>query len=279
MSLKSTGKALIVSLAAVLTSFGTRAATPDAVRPVTSSWTVGIGSSHLADTYLSPLKYEGWSASINYERMQAAPWQQGNWTMRLSVSVDVDRTLNPARNATMWGAQLHASWGIMRRWMLPSGVRLGIGPALTAEGGCLYSARNSNNPASAKAAVTIDAIAYAAIDVKLWRLPVTLRYAPSMPVIGAFFSPNYDELYYEVYLGNRSGLVHPAWWGSRFKLNNLLTADLHIGANTLRLGYEYNAMTSRASNLTTRMFTHRFIVGVTVDWVSLKPTAAALKPF
>ncbi len=273
-------------LAATLLTLGaatTRAEdTPDdsePIRPVLSAWTVGIGSSHLADTYLTPLKYSGWGASVGYERMQASPWSPRDWVMQLKVSADMDRTQNPAHNATMWAAQLHASWGVMRRWSLPCGLRLGIGPALRLEGGCLYNARNSNNPASAKGAVTFDAIAYAAMDVKLWRLPVTLRYQPSMPVIGAFFSPEYDELYYELYLGNHSGVVHPAWWGNRFKLDNLVTADLHFGSTALRLGYECNWMSSRASNLTTRMITHRFILGVTVDWISHKPSKKSVNPF
>lgn len=155
-------------------------------RPVLSAWTLGAGSSHLCDTYLSPLKYEGWTTSIEYERMQAAPWQQGRWTMQLKVGVELDHTENPARNATMWAAMLHASWGTMRRWNIPYGFTVGVGPALSLEGGCLYNARNSNNPASAKGAVTVDATAYVARSFSLGKLPVTLRYQPVIPVAGAF---------------------------------------------------------------------------------------------
>ena len=267
--------------AASLTSLKAQTAEGDNAlqRPVSSAWTIGAGSSHLADTYLTPLKYSGWTTSIAYERMQASKWRPTDWVMMLKVSADMDRTENPARNATMWAAELHASWGMMRRWTLPYGIRAGVGPALTVEGGCLYNERNSNNPASAKGAVTVDAIGYAAMDMKLWGLPVTLRYQPSMPVVGAFFSPRYDELYYELYLGNHSGLVHPAWWGNRFKLNQLITADLHFGSTALRLGYECDWMSSRVSNITTRMISHRFVIGVTVDWVSVRPGRSTIKPF
>lgn len=273
---------LSIILAATSISFSSvsaRSADEAAERPVSSAWMLGAGSSHLADTYLTPLKYSGWSTSIAYERMQASPWRPAEWVMQLKISGDLDCTENPARNATMWAAQLHATWGMMRRWELPGGIRAGIGPALTIEGGCLYNRRNSNNPASAKGAVTVDAIAYAAMDVKLHRLPVTLRYQPSMPVIGAFFSPRYDELYYELYLGNHSGLVHPAWWGNRFRLSQLVTADLRLGSTALRLGYECDWMSSRVSNITTRMVSHRFIIGVTVDWLSVRPGKTTVKPF
>lgn len=239
-------------------------------RPVTSAWTVGAGSSHLADTYLTPLKYSGWSTSVDYERMQDTRWWPGMWEMQLRLGLSLDRAENPARNAAMWGARLHGSWGMMRRWTMPCGLRLALGPALTVEGGCLYNARNSNNPASAKGAVTLDATGYAAYDVKLWRLPVTLRWQPSTAVIGAFFSPGYDELYYEIYLGNRSGLVHTAWWGNRFRFDNMVTADLHLGATSVRLGYGCDCMTSCVSNITTRMIAHRFVIGVTTEWISFK---------
>ena len=36
----------------------------EAVRPVNSSYMIEAGSSHLADTYLSPLKYTGWNAAF-----------------------------------------------------------------------------------------------------------------------------------------------------------------------------------------------------------------------
>ena len=70
-------------------------------------------------------------------------------------------------------------------------------------------------------------------------------------------------------MGNRHGLVHPAWWGNRFKLDQLLTLDLHIGSSALRLGYESSWMSSRVSELTTRIITHRFLIGWTTEWLSV----------
>lgn len=247
------------------------AATPEepVVRPVLSAVTVGLGSSHLADTYLSPLKYSGWSLSARYERWQAMKQSPENWVTQLNIAGHLDRTTNPAGNATMLGAEFMVSWGAVYRRQLPCGITVGAGGAARAEGGCLYNGRNSNNPASAKAAITLDATAYAAWSGRIGRLPVTLRYQPTLPVVGAFFSPSYDELYFEIYMGNHHGLVHPAWWGNRFKLDNLLTADLHIGSSSLRIGYESSWMSSLTEGLTTRMISHRFIIGWTTEWISL----------
>lgn len=239
--------------------------------PVTSAVTLGIGSSHLADTYLTPLKYSGWSTSIHYERWQAFRPSPSDWTTQLNIEGVLDRTLNPAGNATMWSFQAMASWGVTRHWSFFNRLTLGVGPAARLEGGCLYNSRNSNNPASAKAAFTLDATAYASWTGFIGKMPFTLRYQPTLPVIGAFFSPTYDELYFEIYMGNRHGLVHPAWWGNRFKLDHLLTLDLHIGSSSLRLGYESSWMSSKVSGLTTRMITHRFVIGWTTSWFSIKP--------
>lgn len=273
MSLKSAIRISALSSVVVIANLTSRAAgkeeTGSYVRPVQSAWTVGIGSSHLCDTYLSPLKYQGWTTSLGFERIQASWWSPMSWSNQLKINVDIERALNPARNAAMWAAQFHLSWGVIRRWTLPYNLKAGIGPVLNLDAGCLYNNRNSNNPASAKGALTIDATGYIAKEIKLLKLPVTLRWQPTTAVIGAFFSPKYDELYYEIYLGNRSGLVHSAWWGNRFRLDNLISADLHFGSTALRLGYECDWMSSKISNITTRIITHRFIIGVTTEWLGL----------
>lgn len=53
--------------------------------------------------------------------------------------------------------------------------------------GGLYNLRNSNNPATAKAAIDLGATAMASYHFYISRLPVTLRYQVSLPVIGTFF--------------------------------------------------------------------------------------------
>ena len=201
------------------------------------------------------------------------------WLMRLSASVGVDRSKNQAGNAVLWYAGVDASWGMTRRWMLLPRLSAGIGGSTSLALGCLYMARNSNNPASARAAWTLDLTGYVNYGVTLRRLPVTLRYRATMPVIGAFFSPDYGELYYEIYLGNRSRLAHCAWWGNYFALDNQLTADLHFGDTSLRIGYRGKLLTTGVNNITTRAFTHCAVLGVSGEWISWRrghtPTSEA----
>lgn len=240
------------------------------VRPVTASYMAAGGTSHLADTYLTPLRYSGWHAALAYSRMQAPRLHPDLLTMSLDVSLSLDRAMNPVRNATMWGAILRAEWGLMARRPLLPALTVALGGSLAAEGGVLYSARNGNNPASAKGAATLNLTGLAAWHTRLGHTPLTLLWHPSMPLIGAFFSPDYGELYYEIYLGNHSGLVHTAWPGSYFCLDNLVAADLSLGRGTsLRLGYSGRVSSTKASGIVTRTVTHALVIGVSGDWITL----------
>lgn len=242
----------------------------EVLRPVAAAYTVEAGSAHLADTYLTPLKYSGQSFALGYERMQAMKFDPERWAMRLNFRVELDHTENPARNATMWYGGIDFSWGMLRRWRdVAPGLAVGAGGSAQLVAGCLYNARNGNNPASARGAVTVNLTGYIAWHTALGRLPVTLRYQPSLPVVGAFFSPDYGELYYEIYLGNRSGLVHCAWWGDYLAMENLLTADLQFGTTALRLGYRNNILSTKANNIVSRQISHCAVVGVSGEWISI----------
>lgn len=239
------------------------------VRPVLAAYTAGVGALHLADTYLTPLKYSGWNASLRYERMQAMRFSPDRWVMQLQGQLDCGRAMNPTRNASMWDTQFNLDWAMMRRFRLNDEWHILAGGMTGIELGALYLARNGNNPVAAKAAWTVSATAAAVCNRHIGRLPVTFRYQAQMPLTGIFFSPDYGELYYEIYLGNTSGLVHGAWPGNYFKLDNDLTADLHFGATTLRVGYQCNIFSSKVSNIVSRRVTHMFVVGVVAEWLSL----------
>lgn len=241
------------------------------LRPINSSYMVSVGSSHLGDTYLSAVKYAGWSTAFNYERTQAMKFAPEQWRQQLMLGVRFDSAENPARNANMYYASLHASWGMLHRWQLPYNLAVAFGGSAGGNFGATYSQRNSNNPASAKVDITVNLAAYATWKTRVSRLPVMLMWQTSLPLTGVFFSQEYDELYYEIYLGNHSGLVHWAWPGNMFRWNNLVCADLDFGNTRLRLGFRSDIYSTQVNNLTTRIFNYAFVLGVTGDWFSIKP--------
>lgn len=242
---------------------------PAPLRPVTAAYMLQLGSSSVADSYLSPETYRGWNAALAYERMQAMKFDPDNWVMQLNTRVGLDRGRNRADNCTTWRIDGAVDWGMMHRWRVTPQLTLAAGGSTGVDLGCIYNPRNGNNPASAKAAWTVNATGYAAFNLNIGRLPVTLRYQPTLPMLGLFFSPEYDELYYEIYLGNHDGLVHFAWPGNRFAMTNLVTADLHFGSTSLRIGYRGYTFSSKANNLVTNIFTHSFVIGISGEWLSL----------
>lgn len=271
---------LLILLAAlatiVLSPVAARASDSDGneiVRPVLSSYTIDIGSAHIADTYLSPLRHSGWALGINYERMQAMRFDPERWVMQLQGRAAIERTLNiPARNSLMWDIDFRIGWGMMRRFRVAEGWSLYAGGSTDLNAGAIYKPRNSNNPVAAKASWTVNALGAVAFNTRILRVPVCFRYQAELPLTGIFFSPDYGELYYEIYLGNHSGLVHAAWPGNFIRLNNLLTADLRFGGTTLRVGYANTVFSTKISDIVTRRISHRFVVGIATEWLSLSAT-------
>lgn len=263
-------KSLISGALALLVAAQLAAQEPKPLRPVSSTFMLESGASFERDTYLTPLQYKGWTTALTYERLQAMRFNPERWVMRLDGTLSVGRAFNPAKTATMWNINFRPSWSMMWRTRLPHGLMLAAGGNIGADLGMLYLPRNGNNPVSLKASVALGATAMAVWNANLGRLPVTFRYQPTMPLVGAFFAPDYDELYYEIYLGNHKGLAHFAWPGSFFRLDNLLTADLHFGATTLRLGYRCEVFSSKAAGNVTRLVTHSFVIGVSSELISLR---------
>ena len=242
----------------------------EVLRPVYAAYTLEAGSSHVAETYLSPLHYDGWTAALGYERAQAMKFAPEQWHMELGGHLALDRTLNrPARNVEEWRLNLELEWGMMHKWRMPEGVSLLAGGFTRLDAGVFYLAKNSNNPAAAKASWTLGPRIGAIWTHRFGRLPVMLRYSADLPVAGVFFSPAYGELYYEIYLGNHSGLVRGAWPGNFFRFDNDLTVDLRFGATGLRVGYRACVFSSKASHIVTRTVSHTFIFGITGEWLSV----------
>lgn len=267
-------KKIIISLLwTVVATLGYAAETDsvEVIRPVQSAYMLEAGASHLADTYLSPLKFSGWHAGFSYERMQAMKFDPERWVMQMRFGFQADRAQTMRKSSDLWYWGVNFSWGMMRRWQMPYNITVGVGGSALLDAGCVYAARNGNNPASAKASLTVGATGYAAWNGKVGRLPITVRYQPTLPVTGVFFAPDYGELYYEIYLGNHRGLAHAAWWGNYFRLDNLLTADLHFGSTSLRVGYRADILSTRINHITTHIINHGAVLGISGEWISLNP--------
>lgn len=230
-------------------------------RPVTQVYMLETGGKSVLDTYLSPLRYHGVNVALAGRWSKALPWMDNTWVMRFDSRFGLSRTLNPAKTAQMLGFDAGFAWGTGWTVRFPAGIRIMAGASAGINAGAFYLPRNSNNPVSVKADAGISLTASAAYPFRIGKLPVLVSDEVSLPTLSVFFSPQYGETYYEIYLGNRSGLAHCGWWGNRFSVDNLLSFDFDIGPSALRLGYRYSLGTSWICHINTQVHTHSFVVG------------------
>jgi len=260
--------ALVASLSASAESEPLRA---DSVSlPVSGTYGLEIGSRQALDTYLSPLPYSGtWLAAYgNWQK--ALPFDPRHTTMEFDALLGGGRLINRAGTAMELNLDVRFGFGLKWRTTLPTATQVAAGGALDIDGGMLYLTRNGNNPVSAKGNVALSITGAISHPIKIGRLPILLYDEVRIPTIGAFFSPQYGETYYEIYLGNRKGLVHCGWWGNHFRIDNLLGATLDFGRTAMTVGYRFRADTSWVCNLNTHIYTHSFVIGVIPGGIGLK---------
>ena len=231
-------------------------------RPVTSVYAIEIGQARSLSTYLSPLYYEGTDYSL-----------QGSWTkdfqrwsdrcvMRFEAGLDFQNPQNPVKNASMYNMTARFGWGMGWKKNLWTSWQVTVGPMLDIYGGAMYAPRNGNNPVTALAYAGFDAAGSISWRGRWGKVPVRIADEVRIPTIGAFFCPGYGESYYEIYLGNHSGLVHCGWWGNAFGIDNLLSLRLDLGRTGLQIGYRFDLRYFKANHLENQLLRNAFHIAV-----------------
>ena len=226
--------------------------------------TVEAGYASIHDSYLTPITYDGMDLALGFEAMRGV--SDGKWLWQLQVGADYNHVENNARNNHLDKLMGDITFDMQRRWsgIFTPRLDLSVGPMTQLHAGILYDEVNSNNPVSIRAHWNVGVTGMAALDTRLWRLPVTLRYQAQLPVAGVFFAPEYDESYYEIYLGNHRNLAHMGWWGNRLDMMHFLGADLHLGKTKLRLGYRARLEHWSVNHLKVHDVSHTFVLGVSL---------------
>lgn len=234
-------------------------------RPVSASYSLEAGRRNVRSTYLSPNLYGGLDLAISGHWAKALPFAPHRAMMAFDARGAVwPRLLNPGHNASMQGFDLEFAWAMRAYWNIPHGFYVSVGGGPEIGGGTLLLLRNSNNPVGVNLHAALSLSASAGYSTRIGRLPLEILWCLRTPLAGAFFMPGYGETYYEIYVGNHSGLVHAAWPGNMFRLDSRLTARLRLGRYAIEAGYRYRTSTAKANNLVTSMFSHSFMLGWTL---------------
>jgi len=239
-------------------------------RPVTGYYSLEIGGKSVLATYLSPLKYQGTSYGLSGQWSKAMPFNPRHVIMHFDASAAFDNLWNPAGTARMIGLNAGFKWGMSWRSDLPAKIQFTAGGTIDLDGGAYYLLRNGNNPVQAMASAALSARASLSRPFKIGNFDFLLTDVASLPSLSAFFCPDYGETYYEIYLGNHSGLAHMGWWGNNFRIDNLLSLTIDFGRTAAMIGYRFKADTQWANNLNTKIFTHSFVIGIVPGGIGLK---------
>ena len=229
-----------------------------------SMFTVDVGYASVHDSYLTPITYDGVNLAIGYEAMRPLRSRPETWLWQLQVGADFNNVENPAKNNDIQRLMGDITFDMQRQWRnaLAHRVNLSVGPMTQLRAGIVYDDVNSNNPVSVRANWNLGVTGMASMDTRLWRIPMTLRFQTQLPVAGVFFAPEYDESYYEIYLGNHKNLAHLGWWGNRFDMTNYLGTDLHFGKTTLRIGYRNRLEHWSVNHLKVHDISHSLVLGI-----------------
>ena len=238
------------------------------VTPTRSMFTLDIGYASIHDSYLTPITYDGIDLELAYEASRLC--KQGHWQWQLNVGADYNYVENPAKNNDLQKVMGNLSFAMQHRWANAVGgkVSLSVGPMTQLRAGIVYNAVNSNNPVTVRAHWNVGAAANADFFTRLGRKPITLRYRLQLPMVGAFFAPEYDESYYEIYLGNHRNLAHLGWWGNRFDMTHYLGAEVRLGGTIVSLGYRTRFEHWHVNNLKVHDVTHAVVIGIGADLIT-----------
>lgn len=249
-------------------------------RHITRATSYGVGTTNVYDTYLSPQEYKGMEFRLARESMRMTTLFDGNVSLQSLFQVNFSYTGNRADNNHAVSSLASWNYGLHYQFRLTENFKLLAGALLDINGGFIYSMRNSNNPASARAFVNLDASGMAIWRLKIrQRYPLTLRYQLNVPFVGAMFSPHYGQSYYEIFsVQNTKGIIHFTSIHNQPSLRHLLSVDFPIGALLMRLSYVGDFQQSKVNRIETHAYSHALMVGFVKELYRIRPKDKPLLP-
>ena len=243
----------------------------DATRYVVRSTMVGAGKANVFDTYLSPIEYTGPEFRVSHESMRMTRLMEGNVSVQNRVQASVSYTRNPSGTGEMYTGLLNWTCGLHYQFRISESLKILFGPMLDLTVGGIYNVRNSNNPAQAKAYGSIDASGMLVYKFRIARYPMVLRYQADLPMLGAMFSPEFGESYYEMFsLGNDGRHVAFTSFHNAPSLRQFLTLDFPVRKVVMRVGYLCDIQQAKVNHLKSHVYSHNFMVGFVKNIYLLK---------
>lgn len=237
---------------------------------ITNAMMIGIGGTEILDTYLSPEKYSG--PEIRFLSHTVRKRELAKWSRQIMWQGQFAFADNRSGDGNEMLGMVNFSYGAHRNWTFLGGdLRVKAGALIDASIGFLYNMRGGNNPAQAKACMSVMPSAAAAYGFRLLGKPFTVRYEVAAPLFGLMFSPNYGQSYYEIFSrGNYDHNLVPTTVGSTPSLRHMLTLDFRLLRTTFRVGYLGDYQQAEVNSLKSHTYTHAFIIGLVRQFTVIK---------
>ena len=222
----------------------------------------GVGYTNLYDTYLSEREYRGIDFRLARETMRLMSYGNGHISEQNYLQTNFSLTHNAADNNNTLAALVNWNYGQHYQFRISDNLKLLAGAVCDMNLGFVYNLRNSNNPASLRAFINLDASGMAIWHFKLKNHPMILRYQLNIPFVGVLFSPEMGESYYEIFsLGNGKNTIKCTTPFTQPSLRQWISLDVPIRDNELRFTYLADIEQSHVNHIKTHTYSHVFMVG------------------
>lgn len=234
-----------------------------ASREVVRSLLAGGGFANVLDTYLTPLEYKGGGACLLFENLRRVRMGGSQWLSQHQVQVDYAYTHNPTRSAYIHSGMVQYAYSLQHPVPLTSWLQGYVGPEAEVSVGGIYNRRNSNNPAQAKAFLSVGAAARLTAACTVGKVPLRIGWQLHLPLAGIAFSPQYGESYYEMFSRGEGGWHNVVFTSlhNRPSLRQLVTLDLPLGRGVWRVGYLADIRQTHLHHLKYHSWMHSFLIG------------------
>ncbi|MCL1943051.1 MAG: DUF3316 domain-containing protein [Candidatus Azobacteroides sp.] len=248
------------------------------VNSTNGSTLFGIGATSIRDTYLSPFYYTGTEFRMTNEHHTLSGHFNGKWSSFRRLDFSFSRTSNPAQTGSELSGFFEWNWGYHYRFPVTKELKLLAGGLTYVAVGGIYNTRNSNNPVSIKLGLGLSASGMALYNLHIKNQPFTLRIQVISPLLGAAFSPNYGQSYYDIFsLGNYDNVVKFSFLNNLLACKTIVSADVPLNRVTIRIAYQNTAFTSCFNRLDTDIYSNTFLIGFVSEFASVKGKKSKLK--
>lgn len=225
----------------------------------------GVGHASVLDTYLTPYTYSGVGLSVGYQTERLARWGENRVTVMGQYRLEGAIAGSPVSGGSMYDVQLQLAGGMHYNWyLLDRRLRLAVGGLAGIAGGGSMSSLGGNNPAQGRLAAEVMASGIAEYRFPVRQTEWKARLQMDAPLLGAAFSQQYGESYYELFsLGHYNHNVCFVYPGNAPTLRLQATISIPVGKSYLTLGYGADVRQSHLNGIKQHGWYNQFLIGFT----------------